>query len=81
MWVCVFGSNFNCFGTKRNDGERVNCGQVKPEREEEGVYIGAVGARFERADQMESLHMIITDNCTEANGYGKNGDDVSIVFG
>jgi hypothetical protein len=47
--------------------------------EEEGVYIGAVGARFERADQMETLQMVIDgERTTESAGYGARGLDTPL---
>ena len=41
--------------------------------EEDGVYVGLVGARFERHGRMEWAHMIVTptQNTTE-NGYGSS---------
>ena len=42
------------------------------EFEEEGVYVGLVGARFEKTDQMESTQMVISQRTTEEAGYGKS---------
>ncbi len=56
-----------------NDGDRLNKGVLgKPgSYEEKGVYVGLVGARFEKPGLMEWQHMIITpEQNTTANGYG-----------
>jgi hypothetical protein len=55
-----------------NSGDRGNCARLSSSPfVPRGVYIGAVGARFERDDQMETLFIIVNrDRCTEANGYG-----------
>lgn len=61
-----------------NDGSRNNCGDPQPaaDHEERGVYIGVVGARFERENLMDSQHMLITQTQnTEANGYGTSVPD------
>lgn len=60
-----------------NDGSRNNRGQVssKGTFEEQGIYTGLVGARFERPGKMEWQHMIITEEQnTAANGYGPNAE-------
>ena len=45
-----------------NDGNRHNCGQpgTKGSFEERGVIVGLVGARFERPDRMDSVHILPT---------------------
>jgi len=56
-----------------NDGNRMNKGLPgKPGTfEEQGIYIGQVGARFEKKGEMEYAHMIITpQQNTTRNGYG-----------
>lgn len=54
-----------------NNGERDNCGLCAGVFEQEGIYVGVVGARFERKQRMEWEHMLITrDQNTVANGYG-----------
>jgi hypothetical protein len=60
-----------------NDGERGN--QAKPQTkgsfEPEGVFTGAVGARFEACEQMEWRHMIVSfEQNTAAKGYGAEAD-------
>lgn len=57
-----------------NDGDRNNCsrpanrGTFQPD----GVYVGVVGARFERRRRMEWQHILITpEQNTEENGYGQ----------
>lgn len=56
-----------------NNGNRNNNGiksRIK-DFEEHGVYIGAVGARFEKQNVMEWKHIIITQTQNaEKNGYG-----------
>ena len=42
--------------------------------EDKGIYVGLVGARFEKPGLMEWQHMIITpEQNTKANGYGAQG--------
>jgi hypothetical protein len=65
------------FVTFINDGNRDN--QAKPGAagtfEPEGVFIGAVGARFERDNAMDSLFCVVDKTrSVEANGYGRRGD-------
>jgi hypothetical protein len=59
-----------------NDGDRYNGGKrgLAGGYEEEGVYIGLVGARFEKPGLMEWQHMIITPSQNTKNkGYGLAG--------
>lgn len=46
-----------------NAGSRMNGGCTTPDNthETEGVYVAAVGARFERPEFMESQHIIINE--------------------
>jgi len=61
-----------------NDGERTNEAKigVKGSFQEQGVYVGLVGARFERTEltlspRMEFQHMVIEEKQnTKENGYG-----------
>ncbi len=56
-----------------NSGNRHNNGRqgAKGSYENQGVLVGAVGARFEKPGLMEYAHMIITpEQNTPANGYG-----------
>jgi hypothetical protein len=60
-----------------NDGDRGN--QARPQAEgsfePEGVFTGAVGARFEACEQMEWRHMIVTfEQNTTSKGYGAEAD-------
>lgn len=58
-----------------NDGDRNNQGKkgVPGSYQEQGVYVGLVGARFEKPGLMEWQHMIITpEQNTVKNGYGKS---------
>lgn len=41
-----------------------------------GVYVGCVGARFERPSVMESEYLVITSTATPENGYGKGSKDL-----
>jgi len=57
-----------------NDGDRNNKGVVghagKP-YQQEGVYVGLVGTRFEKPDVMEWAHMMVTpEQNTPEKGYG-----------
>merc|ERR1712217_550910 len=61
-----------------NKGARDNCAKlgIEGSYERKGVYMGLVGARFERRDRMEWKHMVITpEQNTAANGYGANSTD------
>jgi len=53
-----------------NDGNRYNRGQKGSGHQKNGVYVGQVGARFERADVMERFIMHIDLRKKEENGYG-----------
>lgn len=56
-----------------NDGARSNCGRRDVTAYPfDGVYAGAVGARFERELVMEYAHMVVTpQQNTPENGYGR----------
>jgi len=58
-----------------NSGGRQNAGYKSSNSDTYqpyGIYVGLVGARFERPDQMESLFILVTpDNNTPENGYGR----------
>ncbi len=61
-----------------NDGDRHNEGRPGPpgSYQREGVYIGLVGARFERRGEMEWRHMMVTsEQNTTKNGYGRDSYD------
>ena len=61
-------------GARDNRGVRSHVSDF----EFQGIYVGSVGARFERPERMEWVHMMITPTQnTEANGYGRsaNRDD------
>ncbi len=63
-----------------NSGSRVNKGifDASGNYERHGIYVGQVGARFERPEQMEYAHMFITaQQNTAANGYGPNDPNPS----
>jgi len=59
--------------THRPTTKVINSDFVLQPHQEEGVYVGLVGARFEKPEVMEYAHMYITENQNQAaNGYGKN---------
>lgn len=58
-----------------NEGDRYNQGQIGEigSFEEQGIYTGLVGARFERPGLMEWRHMVISPSQnTPENGYDSN---------
>uniref|UniRef100_A0A7S4PK94 Uncharacterized protein n=1 Tax=Paramoeba aestuarina TaxID=180227 RepID=A0A7S4PK94_9EUKA len=59
-----------------NSGSRHNQGIASDtdDYEERGVYVGLVGARFEKTDRMESTHIVVAKRNNEEAGYGKNGN-------
>lgn len=60
-----------------NAGERTNAGKIgKPGTfEKKGIFVGMVGARFEKKGYMEWAHMMITkEQNTKENGYGIEAD-------
>ena len=62
-----------------NNGSRDNIGEPGENFLTTGVYVGAVGARFEKAGRMEYQDMLVTeDQNTEANGYGENNERPSL---
>ncbi|KAJ3143749.1 hypothetical protein HK101_003131, partial [Irineochytrium annulatum] len=60
-----------------NNGGRRNCGAPSAAPgtfEERGVFVGLVGARFERRDVMESSYVLVRyELSTPENGYGVDG--------
>jgi hypothetical protein len=57
-------------GGRNNMGKKASIGTYEPQ----GIYVGLVGARFEKVDRMEWQHMIITpEQNTRENGYGLKG--------
>ena len=62
-----------------NNGSRDNIGRPGEDFLDTGVYVGAVGARFEIAGRMEYQDMLVTQNQnTEENGYGENNQRPSL---
>jgi hypothetical protein len=58
-----------------NKGGRNNIGMLSDEdREDYGIYVALTGARFEKRDKMESMHMLVTESTDSKNGYGSNAD-------
>lgn len=60
-----------------NNGNRYNKGYIgsTDTYESKGIYVGMVGARFERPGLMEWAHMIVCpEQNTTKNGYGKLAD-------
>jgi len=67
-----------------NNGSRHNCAIPTPPQnhQESGIYVGLVGARFEKPGLMEWRHMIITpEQNTEQNGYGLNFQAPATLLG
>jgi hypothetical protein len=65
-----------------NNGARNNraIAGVEGSYEKEGIYVGLVGARFEKPEYMEWEHIIITpQQNTSANGYGLNASDKGLI--
>jgi len=63
-------------GNRKNRGFAAGISFGGPrEFEEEGIYVGQVGCRFERSDVMEWQQMMVTpsQNCSQ-RGYGPPGD-------
>lgn len=58
-------------GSRGNKGKQARHGTF----EARGIYVGLVGARFEKRNVMEWQHMVITkQQNTKKNGYGANAD-------
>lgn len=60
-----------------NNGKRDNKSRydARDTFEPHGIYVGLVGARFERPELMEYKYMLVTpEQNTAANGYGPAGD-------
>ena len=56
-------------GSRNNQAQKAPQGTYNPQ----GIYVGLVGARFEKKGLMEWQHMIVTPEQNVAkNGYGKN---------
>lgn len=65
-----------------NDGSRHNVGRKGEDGSyvDAGVYVGAVGARFEMEGRMEYQDMLVTpQQNTEAAGYGLNNSRESVL--
>ena len=64
-------------GDRNNQGKKGRAGTY----EQQGVYVGLVGARFEQPGLMEWQHMIVTPSQnTQKNGYGsKQGSNNSLL--
>lgn len=73
-WSALVGvsvpTHFINAGGRFNRGETGSPGSF----EDRGIYVGLVGARFERAGRMEWQHMLVTPGQNRAeNGYGPSG--------
>lgn len=63
-----------------NRGDRQNRARMaRPETfQEQGIYVGLVGARFEKPALMESKHMLINRRHSRPeNGYGRDADELA----
>jgi hypothetical protein len=61
-----------------NNGNRENKGKISTDNnyEKDGVYVGSVGARFERPELMEYRYMIVSkDQNISENGYGSSASN------
>jgi len=66
-----------------NKGGRINRGNIDDDhlKEPYGIYVALTGARFERRDRMESMHMLVrSDFTTKDSGYGLQADYNSKEF-
>jgi hypothetical protein len=66
-----------------NKGGRINRGNIDDDhlKESYGIYVALTGARFERRDKMESMHMLVrSDFTTKDSGYGCHADPNSKEF-
>lgn len=65
-----------------NNGDRKNCGRIAFDVstfEQEGIFVGLVGTRFERTSKMESVHMLVSQKeSVPEKGYGSTGDRDSV---
>ena len=65
-------------GNRRNRGKKVEIGNNRDQqdREQSGIHIGCVGARFERYSKMEASIMLVSmSESIESNGYGSENKD------
>jgi len=66
-----------------NKGGRINRANIDDDKDKEpdGIYVALTGARFERRDKMESMHMLVrSDFTTKDSGYGCQADQNSPHF-
>ena len=57
-------------GDRRNEGKIAQAGTFEPE----GVYVGLVGARFQKDNKMECQHIIVSERFSRPEfGYGAQG--------
>lgn len=72
--VSIFTPFINC-------GSRENAGKTEPNCQPNGIYIGQIGARFERPFKMEWRYMIVDrDQNTLENGYGSNSNTKNSAY-
>jgi len=73
--------SFSCLTPFINNGSRHNAGQVGQSYEPNGVYVGQVGARFQKQGRMEYRFMMIDpEQNTKENGYGPDNTSVNGQF-
>lgn len=67
-----------------NNGDRKNCGRIAFDVstfEQEGIFVGVVGTRFERTSKMESIHMLVSQKeSIPEKGYGMTGERNTVCF-
>jgi hypothetical protein len=71
--------NFINDGNRKNNCQEKYDGKTDDKKIVNGVLTGLVGARFEKENVMEFKYIIINENCTTENGYGKNPKQNSIL--
>lgn len=70
--------NLSCFTPFLNNGSRNNNGELTEYKQSNGIYIGQVGARFQRHNRMEYRFMMIdSGQNTKENGYGPNNNSIN----
>jgi len=57
-----------------NKGGRTNQGKLEDDRQDFGIYVALIGARFEKREKMESMHMLVTESTNKNHGYGLDAD-------
>jgi len=73
--------NISIFTPFINQGSRKNYGKIENDCQQNGIYVGQVGARFQKPFKMEWKHMIVdSEQNTIGNGYGPNNTSKNGIF-